>query len=138
MPLTQEEVVPGAIAYFNADALNTDTAVQTTGNPVDRRGNGNQFVCYKIDGSISYWSPLTATYRLERLRIRREWIEGGYGPLAVGDVYLQDGRGTYKGPTTSFVAAATAEKSFAGGRPHLLASGLQEVLRVVADRGGQL
>jgi hypothetical protein len=138
MPLSQEEVAPGAIAYFNADALNGDAAVQKTGSPVDRRGNGNQFVCYKVEGETSYWTPLTASYRRERLAIQPEWVANGYGPLAGGGVYLQDGRGTYKGSTASFVAAAAAENPFEGGRPQLLSAGLEEVLRVIAERGGQL
>jgi hypothetical protein len=138
MPLTAAEFAPGAIAYFDATVLNADPAVSKSGSPVDRLGVGNQFVCYKVDSQTSYWAPLTATYRRERLPIEAGWVTSGYGPLAAGGVYLQDGQCTYAGPIASFVQAAAQENPFQHGRPTLSEAGLAQVLRVVAERGGQL
>jgi hypothetical protein len=138
MALTLAEVVPGAIAYFDANTLNADAAVSTTGSPVNRQGVGNQFICYKVDGEQSFWAPLTATYRRERLPIQAAWVQNGYGPLGAGGVFLQDGRCTYAGPSASFVRASAAENPFDQGRPTLTEPGLNQVIQVVAQRGGQL
>ena len=78
------------------------------------------------------------TYRRERLPIEAGWVTSGYGPLAAGGVYLQDGQCTYAGPIASFVQAAAQENPFQHGRPTLSEAGLAQVLRVVAERGGQL
>ena len=105
MPLSETEIVPGAIAYFDANMLNDDTRVTKFGDPVARAGSGNQFVCYKVAGDRSFWAPLTATWRKERLRIEAAWVTTGYDPLAVGDVFLQDGKNTYVGPHEAFVVS---------------------------------
>ena len=138
MPLKLEEINPGAIAYFDASVLNADPLVTNTGSPVNRVGIGNQFVCYKVDGPNSLWAPLTATFRRERLPIDPTWVSNGYGPLAEGGVYLQDGACTYVGPNPSFVLAAANENPFENARPAISADGLAEVLRVVAQRRGSL
>ncbi|WP_449422697.1 hypothetical protein [Rhodanobacter lindaniclasticus] len=138
MSLALEEIAPGAIAYFDASVLNADPLVTNTGSPVNRVGIGNQFVCYKMEGQRSFWAPLTATFRRERLPIDPTWVSNGYGPLAGGGVYLQDGACTYVGPNDSFVVAAVNENPFENGRPIISADGLAEVLRVVAQRRGSL
>ena len=138
MSLAIEEIAPGAIAYFDASLLNADPLVKNTGSAVNRAGIGNQFVCYKVNGASSFWAPFTATFRRERLPINPAWVSNGYGPLAAGGVYLQDGACTYVGPNESFVAAAANENPFPGGRPVLSPEGLVEVLRVVAQRKGSL
>jgi len=138
MPLSHADIQAGAIAYFNAKALNRDADVRVSGDPVTRPGTGNQFVCYRASDGRSWWAPLTATERPKRLRIKAEWVANGYGPLGTGNVFLQDGKNTYAGPNRSFVAAASGEISFNGGRPTVSAEGVAEIARVVQDRGGQL
>lgn len=137
MPLQLGEIVPGAIAYFNAQTLNADGRVSKSGDPVTRPGAGNQFVCYKTHGTSSFWAPLTATARPERLCIEAAWVANGYGPLAAGNVYLQDGKNTYAGANRAFVDAAAGESVFNGGRPALSAAGVAAILAVVFERGGQ-
>lgn len=137
MPLQIGEIVLGAIAYFDAQALNADGRVSKSGDSVTRPGPGNQFVCYKADGAISFWAPLTATARPERLCIEAAWVANGYGPLAAGNVYLQDGKNTYAGVNQAFVDASAGESVFNGGRPTLSAAGVAAVVEVVAQRGGQ-
>ena len=137
MTLQLTEIVPGAIAYFDATTLNSDKNISISGDPVSRAGAGNQFVCYKTDGDRSWWAPLTATERPERLRIEGTWISDGYGPLAKGDVFLQDGKNTYCGPNASFIAATTNEATFKVRRPMISATGVSRVQRIVVERGGQ-
>lgn len=138
MPFANQEVGPGVIAYFDAAGLNDDPRVSVSGDPVRRLGTGNQFVCYKVGDGRSWWAPLTATERPERLRIRAEWVANGYGPLGAGAVFLQDGKNTYAGPDDSFVAAAVGERHFDGGRPTVSMAGVEEIIRVVEERGGQV
>lgn len=138
MPLSEPEIVPGAIAYFDAQMLNNDTRVMKSGDPVARAGSGNQFVCYKVEGGRSFWAPLTATWREERLRIEAAWVTNGYGPLAAGEVFLQDGKNTYAGPMAAFVAAAAGESTFEAGRPLLSLDGVTQVLSTAVARQGQI
>jgi hypothetical protein len=138
LALSEIEIVPGAIAYFDAQMLNDDARVTKSGDPVTRAGSGNQFLCYKVDGGKSFWAPLTTTWRNERLRIEAEWVTNGYGPLAIGEVFLQDGKNTYAGPNEAFVAAAVGESAFVAGRPSVSAEGVGEVLNTVAARQGQM
>lgn len=138
MPLAEPEIAAGAIAFFDAATLNADGNVSISGDPVTRLGDGNQFVCYKAASGGSWWAPLTATERPERLRVKAGWVANGYGPLATGGVFLQDGKNTYAGPNTSFIAAAAGEKPFNGGRPTVSAAGVVEIVRVVEGRGGQM
>jgi len=138
MPVSEADIQAGAIAYFDAEALNRDADVSVYGDPVTRAGTGNQFVCYGASDGRSWWAPLTATERPERLRIEAGWVANGYGPLGAGNVFLQDGRNTYAGPNNSFVAAASSESPFNGGRPTVSATGVAEIVRVVQERGGQL
>lgn len=116
MPLSPQEIVVGAIAYFDVAILHAEPAVIVTGDPVTRDVTGNQFVCYRVDGQSSYWSPLTATYKFRRTKIDQEWVINGYGPLAAGQVWLQDGKNTYRGPNAAFIAAtAKSDQSMARG-----------------------
>ncbi len=138
MPLTEAEIKLGAIAYFDVAVLNPDAAVTKSGDPVQRSASGNQFVCYKVENSQSYWAPLTGTERIERLRIQPQWVAKSYGALAAGKVFLQDGKNTYHGPNNSFLAAAQAEQPFFKGRPCVLPPGLEAITSVVASRGGAL
>jgi hypothetical protein len=138
MPLTATDVVPGAVAYFDVNALNADPAVTVTGDPVQRQVTGNQFVCYKVDGATSFWSPLTGTYKLARLPIKPAWLTHAYGALAAGQVWLQDGKNTYRGPHSSFIAATHSEHPFAVARPYISHTGLTEIHAAIRQRGGAI
>ena len=88
MPLTLAEIAAGAIAYFEVQVLNTDAAVTITGSPVTRTATGNQFVCYRTDGGLSYWAPMTGTYSPPApahrpvLGNQRVWAARGWSGLA--------------------------------------------------------
>lgn len=139
MALQADEVTPGAIAYLDVvQSLNADQTVTKSGTLVNRPGCVNQFVCYQVLGTQSSWAPLTGSERPERLHIDPAWVVNGYGALAAGQVWLQDGRNTYRGPTASFVAAAGGEQPFHGGRPRINAAGLQQIIATIQQRGGQL
>lgn len=138
MPLTLAEIQPGAIAYFDVGVLHGDAAVVVTGDPVQRDVTGNQFVCYKTKAGTSFWSPLTATFKFSRTRIKPSWVTHGYGPLAVGRVWLQDGKNTYRGPDASFVAASATEHAFDVARPVLSAAAIAAIRQAIEVRGGAL
>ena len=142
MPLIANEIQPGAVAYFDADALNSSATVKITGSPVRRIGTTgarNQFVCYKTNGSQSYWAPLTTTPRPERLLIDAAWVSLAYGALKAGSVYLQDGGCTYMDNNGAFIASAKEEEDFKqGGRPIISATGVQAILITVKGRNGLL
>ena len=139
MPLTSVEISPGAIAYFDVSVLHTDKQIIVSGDPVQRDANGNQFVCYKVNAENSYWAPLTGTYSRPRLPIDPVWVANGYGALAAGKVWLQDGKNTYQGPSSSFIAATANEQIFnAGQRPTLSNIAIQEIHKAIRARGGAL
>lgn len=140
MPLTFEQIKAGAIAYFDADALNSSKTVSVIGSPVKRIGTTgarNQFVCYKVEEGSSYWAPLTSTSRKERLRIDPAWVSFGYGALKAGEVYLQDGGCTYLDTNEAFIAAAKDEEEFKqGSRPLVSEAGVVEICNTVKSRKG--
>jgi hypothetical protein len=136
MPLTEAEIEPGAIAYFDVEVLHADAEVQISGDRVQREVTGNQFVCHSVTGQRSCWSPLTATYRHPRIRIEPEWVANGYGPLAAGGVWLQDGKNTYCGPSASFVAGSATEAQFNVTRPRLSNAALVKIHEQISKRGG--
>ncbi len=142
MPLTLEQIKPGAVAYFDADALNSSENVSITGSPVKRIGTTgarNQFVCYKVVDGRSHWAPLTGTFRKERLPIDPAWVSFGYGALKAGGVYLQDGGCTYVNSNEAFITAAAEEDEFKqGSRPFISEVGIQQVIKTVEERKGQL
>ena len=138
MALSEAEIRLGTVAYFDVSLLHADDSVVVTGDPVVRDTlTGNQFVCDLVRGGSSFWAPLTATWRKERLRIERSCIAHGYGPLAHGEVFLQDGKNTYSGQHAAFVRAAAAEEPIAGRRPSLTELGVASVVAVVSKRGGR-
>ena len=142
MALILNDIKAGAIAYFDADVLNASQSVAITGSPVRRIGTSgarNQFVCYKVEGELSYWAPLTTAFRKERLRMDPSWITFAYGALQAGEVYLQDGGCTYRDTNESFVRSAAEEEEFKqGSRPFESDAGIEEVRRTVLARKGQL
>ena len=139
MALDEKEIVQGAVAYFDVDVLHQDQAVVITGDRIVRDSrNGNQFVCHKVEEETCYWSPLTGSYKFPRLQIDSDWVTNGYGPLAVGKVWLQDGKNTYRGPKASFVAAAASESAFENGRPSLSQDALDKIYEQIQKRGGAM
>jgi hypothetical protein len=135
MAVGQLEIRVGCVAYFDAQALNADPHIIKTGDPVTRVGPTSQFVCYKVVGSTSWWTPLTGTAKPYRLRIDPAWLSARYGALGDGKVYLQDGKNTYAAASSSFVAASQGEVLH-GPRPYLSAAGVVAIIQVVKERGG--
>ena len=138
MPLQAAEIQPGAVAYFDIEALHAAPEVTMTGARVQRQVTGNQFVCYKVEGGMSYWSPLTASFKKERTLIKAEWVAHGYGPLGAGQVWLQDGANTYRGPNAAFEAASHTEQAFNVARPAVSQEALQAIHKAIQARCGAL
>jgi hypothetical protein len=136
MTLSDQDIVPGAIAYFDALALTALPSVKVSGDPVDRPGLENPFVCYEVRGERCAWAPLTGTFKTDRLRIEANWVSSDFGPLGGGEVFLQDGETTYTGPKSAFQSAASSEPPFREERPRVSSEGLEMIHKEIAERGG--
>ena len=134
MPLTEDEIAPGVVAYFDPTILHADDKVGVTGDPVTRDG---PFLCYASGDGFSRWTPLTSEDKLifnrrtgqnhsVRVRIKPEWVAGAFGLFTQGESFLQDGKNTYSGPNATFVtAAAVIDTQTPVTRPALTAEGLR-------------
>ncbi len=123
MPLQADEIVPGAVAYFDAAGLNADEDVSRPAFPTTRNG---PFVCYQQIGDRSAW---------KRLAIMAEWRSGGSPAWREGDQFVNDGATTYAGPAEAFVRAATDEAPFRV-RPAVSEPGVAAIVAEVRHRGG--
>ena len=132
------EILPGAIAFFDAKKLNDDINIEVSGDPVTRAGSRNQFLCYERNGKSSCWTPLTSTQRDERIPIKQEWLSNAYGKLGEGEVYLQDGKNIYCGENASFIEASLDEDTFHQGRPIVSPEGVAAVRNEIASRNETL
>lgn len=133
MKIREHEVVPGLIAFLDHRRLHRSPGVTSTScvdDVVDFKVRG--FLCMATLDGHSVWSPLTTTWRPERLHLRQEWRGGGGEALRRGDVYLLDGANLYMGPTQAFINASACEKTHSGQRAHLTTEGLSAVNAEIA------
>ena len=147
MPLSEAEIYPGAVAYFEPTVLNRDKDIEVTGDPVTRDG---PFVCYAVSEGRSRWTPLTSEDKLitnrktgktfsVRVRIEPEWVARAYGLFAAGESFFQDGKNTYSGANATFIAAgAKIDIQTPDTRPALNEDGLKAAHEYIARRGGAL
>lgn len=146
MPLTEPEIVPGAVAYFDPQVLNGWQDMKITGDPVTRNG---PFLCYAQEGNVSRWTPLTSEDKLitdktgktfsVRVRIKIDWVARAYGLFEAGESFMQDGKNTYSGANASFIlAASNIDMQTPATRPALNQQGLEAARDYVARRGGAL
>lgn len=136
MPLTQQEVNVGAVAYFDDQVLIHDPDIDRNDDGLDRPG---PFVCIEIKGDKSVWCAITTQWKKPRLPIDAAWRQGGDHMWRNDPQYLVDGLNTYLGPTEAFIRAAVAEAPFApNGRPNVTHPGVVAILAEVAKQGGPL
>ncbi|GAB1406143.1 hypothetical protein MASR1M8_00620 [Thermomonas brevis] len=147
MPLSEEEIYLGTVAYFEPTVLHRDKDIEVTGDPVTRDG---PFVCYAISEAKSKWTPLTSEDKFMtnrktgesfsvRVRIRPEWVARAYGLFAAGESFFQDGKNTYSGANATFIAAAAKiDIQTPETRPALNEDGLKAARDYIARRGGAL
>lgn len=136
MPLLPEELSAGVVAYFDVEKLNGDQCVSSPASPTTRNG---PFLCVQVVEGQSTWTPLTWTYRPERLYIEPEWREGGTTAWHKGTPYLNDGAITYVGENIAFVEASTGADTYKPEtRQRVNAAGMQAVLNEIASRNGAL
>jgi len=139
MPLTDAEIILGAVAYFDVATLNADPRLTIKGAVVDL-GDGTRgvqpltrdgpCVCVERQADQATWTPVTnrEQAKFKRLRIQKSWVIDGYDELGAGESFLQDGANTYAGPVACFIAAAAGETPFGSRkRPTITPEGLAAI-----------
>ena len=110
MPLTQQEVALGVVAYFDDQILLQEPDIDRNDDGLNRPG---PFVCIEIKGDKSVWCAITTQWKRPRLLIDQAWRQGGDHMWRNDPQYLVDGLNTYLGPTEAFMRAAANEEPFA-------------------------
>lgn len=133
MPLTNEEIFIGAVAYFSVDAIKGDQFERTGAIDMIDPGAVRPFVCYIASETSSCWSPITSTHRDERLMIAPTDRELMPGPM----MYLADGRNSVRGPNNAFIEAANGcDTKNASTRPRVRYPKIFAVRDEIDLRGG--
>lgn len=136
MALTQEEVEPGIVAYFDHEVLLREVDIDRDDDGIDRPG---PFVCIQVVGDKSAWGAVTSEWSRPRLLLKPEWRQGGNPRWTERSQYLNDGLSTYVGPTMAFLRAAAAEQPFTPFlRPRVTAPGVSAIITEVNRQGGPL
>ncbi len=126
----------GAVAYFDHRLLLEAPGIDRNDDGLDRPG---PFVCVQVRGNRSVWCAITGEERPERLLIAQEWRRDGSDTWRDAPQYLQDGLNTYLGPTDSFIAAASLERSFRPfRRPWITPEGVLAIIDEINRQGGPL
>lgn len=128
MPLTFEEVVPGAVAFFQPDALLSNAEVTHDDQLAFRPG---PFVCVASDGQHCTWLILTTTrdHRGKRLQLKASWLLDGSDVWRGRPQYISDARKPYSGPVSAFIAASNKELPYKPHkRPNVSAEGVAAIV----------
>lgn len=136
MPLTQNEIQVGAVAYFDVAALNSDARITKPQYPTTRP---SPFVCFEAANGLSAWAAITTRQRPDgkRLEIQKAWRVGGSIQWNNDDLFLNDGACTYTGLDQAFIDAAQTEQAFTTiARPGIASAGIAQIINVVNARHG--
>jgi hypothetical protein len=135
MPLSKQEIEPGAVAYYDSDLVLNDDRISDAGLPL----RDGPLICVQSVNGRSVWCPLTTQFRPERLLIRAEWRLKGSQKWREDDIYLNDGANTFVGPDEAFVAAAANEIPFTViDRPRVSMAGVEAIIVEIKNRAGKL
>lgn len=138
MPLLENEIVPGAVAYLSLESLRTSNQLEQPAlQPQVRTG---PFVCIEVEGSRCSWLEITGAYRAERLLLDPTWKLDGSDVWRNNNQYINDARVPFIGPKAIFVTAGADETAFAPhARPHVSNTGVTALLgRVDQSHGTRL
>ncbi len=121
MPFRETDVKEGMIAWFKINNLRADDSnINHSGGEKEseekhKNESGRPFVCYKVDGDLCFWSPLTkiepgeeSKLNSERLEIERGWVKEhlkSRTPFFKSEgskVYLNHGNHLYEGSKSDF------------------------------------
>lgn len=141
--IAADEVSAGIVVFLDTAVLRARRDLVWTGTGRDTV-DSRLFVCTDLAGDSSEWSPLTTTYRRERLFVDRTWrgggdpdCSGGWPQWQLAEQYLQDGASTVTGPNEAFVAASHLECTTPATRSRVSNDGLaaiREEMRVQTHR----
>jgi len=134
MPLTSAQIKVGVVAYLEVGVLHADNQIKQPPSPAPRDG---PFVCFATSGQLSAWTEISTQAKDGRLELKAEWRKSGAGSWLTDAQYINDGRTTYIGPKSSFVAASQSKDKFqAQSRPRVTLEGVAAVVQAVRARGG--
>ena len=123
--LAPEELAPGLVSHLDQTMLTNDPDVLDT--YPQTYTELRPFVCVSVREGVSIWTPLTSTYRKERLKIENAWRTGGIEMWRDRVCYLNDGANTYSGRNASFIAASARELTDSATRSQMSEAGVAAV-----------
>ena len=130
MPLSENEISEGIVAYFDADMLTKSDQIDYCEKDVNFRSG--PFLCIMSEGDESAWLQITGTKDAKniRLEILKEWRCSGSDHWRTGPQYIHDARKPFRGKNTAFVAAAAKDNKTKSDRPYITRAG---IIRVVSE-----
>ena len=123
--LASEELTLGLVCHLDQTMLASDPDVLDT--YPQTHTELRPFVCVSVQDGMSTWTPVTSTFRKERLKIEDAWRTGGIDMWRVRVCYLNDGANIYTGPNPSFIAASAQELTDNTTRSQMSAIGVAAV-----------
>ncbi|AVO24098.1 hypothetical protein [Xanthomonas phage XPP9] len=129
-----DEILPGAVAYFDPALLNPD------GNRFRPGANtpmNKPYVCIDVDGDGgSVWLSISSSPGIGgRIELLREWRTGGSPRWRKGDCYITNVTSTIWRPNPTFIAASQNEHDLAKcGRPHVTPVGIAVIRNAIEQR----
>lgn len=129
MPLSAEEVIPGAVAILNTTLLMSNKTVQS---PTDGSSfRPGPFLCVQVSDGVATWLAITTKDKDGlRLELKKEWLLEGSEIWRNESQYINDARKPFRGPVAAFVKAGEAELPHQPhNRPRVSEDGVNAVLR---------
>lgn len=137
MPITEEEIVPGAVAYLSLELLRTSGELKQPA--LQSHVRTGPFVCIAVNDKSCAWLEITSKgeKRLERITLDPAWKKEGGKRWLAEDQYINDARTPFIGPKRIFVAASKDELVYNQFlRPQVTDVGVQALLKEVKTLGG--
>jgi hypothetical protein len=137
MPITEEEIVPGAVAYLSLESLRTSGELKQPALQSNVRTG--PFVCIAVKDNSCAWLEITSRVenRPERIALQTAWKREGGNRWLTDDQYINDARTPFIGPKRIFAAASKDEHVYNHFlRPQVTDVGVQALLKEVKTLGG--
>lgn len=136
MSLKQNEIVVGAVAYFQTVALKNLGLLKE----VDLENNIGMrpYLCLAASNGMSEWYAITRQPNPKRQKIYKSWRSQGSHKWHQDNQLLNDLRQGIVGSDSQFIEASAAESDFKSGRPMVLPVGISAILAEMKRIGGSL
>ena len=132
--LTAAGVVEGRVAWIKGSLLK-QPPVRCASPNADTADH--PFLCYKVTGERSCWTPLTSQGSGGRLHVPCGFRKRGDEAWRQQEAcFLVDGKQTFRGPTEAFIAACDQKHPFTRLKTTIAAPGLQQIGKEIRAKGG--